>query len=416
MASPAPRSTPESLTIIGASLAGLRAAEGARQAGFAGPITMVGAETHRPYDRPPLSKQLIKGDWEPERVALRKPEVLDALDLTWRLGVSAVRYDPETAMVALSDGTSVSATAMIIATGGVVRDLPAEMTASVTAAGPKVTALRTLDDALAIREILQRPDQRVVVIGAGFIGLEVAASARVRGHQVTVLEGAPAPLIRGLGASMGAAIAELHRGQGTTVHCGVTVDKITDAGVHLSDDVIVAGSIIDGVIPADLVVVGIGVRPATDWLEGSGLIIDDGIVCDAHLRVTGSVGAQHLVYAAGDVARWHHQVLDQVIRVEHWTNAAEQGALAATNLLAAAAGTEQTPYTAVPFFWSDQPPYRIQYLGRSGPEDQVTITEGSVEEGKWLAVYQRDGVITAALGINNPKAVMPYRSLIGQKA
>lgn len=413
---PTSRSTPDSLTVIGASLAGLRAAEGARQAGFTGQITMVGAETHRPYDRPPLSKQLIKGDWEPERVALRKPEVLDALNLTWRLGVPAASYDPATALVTLADASTVSAEAMIIATGGMVRNLPAVMTEHLTSAGPKVTALRTLDDALAIRQILEQPDQRVVVIGAGFIGLEVAATARAKGHQVTVLEGAPAPLIRGLGAQMGAAIAELHRGQGTDVHCGVTVDKITDAGVHCSDDVIIAGSIIDGVIPADLVVVGIGVRPATDWLEGSGLIIEDGIVCDAHLRVTGPVGAQHLVYAAGDVARWHHQVLDQVIRVEHWTNAAEQGALAATNLLAAASGAEQTPYTAVPFFWSDQPPYRIQYLGRSGPDDEVTITEGSVEEGKWLAVYQRDGVITAALGINSPKSVMPYRSLIGQKA
>ena len=403
---PTSRSTPDSLTVIGASLAGLRAAEGARQAGFTGQITMVGAETHRPYDRPPLSKQLIKGDWEPERVSLRKPEVLDALNLTWRLGVPAASYDPATALVTLADASTVSAEAMIIANGGVVRDLPAEMTEQLTSAGSKVTTLRTLDDALAIRQILEQPDQRVVVIGAGFIGLEVAATARTKGHQVTVLEGAPAPLIRGLGAQMGTAIADLHRGQGTEVHCGVTVDEITDAGVHCSL----------GVIPADLVVVGIGVRPATDWVEGSGLIIDDGIVCDAHLRVTGPVGAEHLVYAAGDVARWHHQGLNQVIRVEHWTNAAEQGALAATNLLAAATGAEQVPYTAVPFFWSDQPPYRIQYLGRSGPEDEVTITEGSVEEGKWLAVYQRDGVITAALGINNPKAVMPYRNMIGQKA
>lgn len=413
--------TLESLTIVGASLAGLRAAEGARQAGFMGQIMMIGAETHRPYDRPPLSKQLIKGDWEPERVSLRKPEVLDALDVTWRLGVPAVSYEPATATLTLADASTVSAEAMIIATGGVVRDLPAQMTEQLTSAGPKVTALRTLDNALAIRRILDQPDQRVVVIGAGFIGLEVAASARARGHQVTVLEGAPAPLIRGLGAQMGAAIAGLHRGQGTGVYCGVTVEKITDAGVHCSPDSIMAdsilaGSIMAGVIPADLVVVGIGVRPATDWLEGSGLIIEDGIICDANLRVTGPVGAQHLVYAAGDVARWHHQVLDQVIRVEHWTNAAEQGALAATNLLAAANGAEQTPYTAVPFFWSDQSPYRLQYLGRSSPDDEVTITEGSVQEGKWLAVYQRNGVITAALGINSPKSVMPYRSLIGQKA
>jgi NADPH-dependent 2,4-dienoyl-CoA reductase/sulfur reductase-like enzyme len=397
---------PETLTIIGASLAGLRAAEGARHAGFDRPIIMVGAETHLPYDRPPLSKQLMKGDWEPDRVALRKPDALDALNLTWKLGVPATAFDPAAQSVQLADGETLSTPAVIIATGGVVRELPASMTAELTAMGPLVTALRTLDDALAIREIVNRPDQRVVVIGAGFIGLEVAATARARGHMVTVLEGAPAPLIRGLGAEMGEAIASLHLAQGTQVHCGVTVEAVSDAGVHCSL----------GVIPADLVVVGIGVRPATDWLEGSGLVIDDGVVCDDFLRVSGPVGEQNLVYAAGDIARWYHRGLGQVMRVEHWTNAAEQGAIAATNLLAAAIGAEQVAYEAVPFFWSDQPPYRIQYLGRSGPDDQVTITEGSVEEGKWLAVYQRDGIITAALGVNNPKAVMPYRSLIGQKA
>jgi NADPH-dependent 2,4-dienoyl-CoA reductase/sulfur reductase-like enzyme len=397
---------PETLTIIGASLAGLRAAEGARQAGFTGSITMVGAETHLPYDRPPLSKQLIKGDWDAQRVALRKPDALEALDLTWRLGVPAVAFDPDAQSVTLADGDTVPTPAVIIATGGVVRDLPAEMTAEVTDSGPLVTALRTLDDALAIREILHRSDQRVVVIGAGFIGLEVAATARARGHQVTVLEGAPAPLIRGLGAEMGTAIASLHIAQGTAVHCGVTVEQVTDAGVQCSL----------GLIPADLVVVGIGVRPATDWLSGSGLLIDDGVLCDEFLRVSGPVGEAHLVYAAGDIARWYHSGLNQVMRVEHWTNAAEQGALAATNLLAAATGDAQVAYQPVPFFWSDQPPYRIQYLGRSGPDDQVTVTEGSIAEGKWLAVYQRDGIITAALGVNNPKAVMPYRSLIGQRA
>jgi NADPH-dependent 2,4-dienoyl-CoA reductase/sulfur reductase-like enzyme len=397
---------PETLTIIGASLAGLRAAEAARQAGFDGSIIMVGAETHLPYDRPPLSKQLIKGEWEPERVALRKPDAFDALDLVWKLGVRATAYDPKSQSVMLADGSTLSTPALIIATGGVVKDLPVSMTAEVTTAGPLVTALRTLDDALAIREVLNRTDQRVVVIGAGFIGLEVAATARARGHRVTVLEGAPAPLIRGLGVEMGEAIASLHLAQGIDLCCGVTVDAVTDAGVQCSL----------GLIPADLVVVGIGVRPATDWLEGSGLIIDDGVVCDDYLRVSGPVGEHNLVYAAGDIARWYHRGLDQVMRVEHWTNAAEQGAAAATNLLAAAAGGEQVAYEAVPFFWSDQPPYRIQYLGRSGPDDQVNITEGSVDEGKWLAVYQRNGIITAALGVNNPKAVMPYRSLIGQKA
>ncbi len=399
-------SFPESVTIIGTSLAGLRAAEGARQAGFTGQITMVGAETHLPYDRPPLSKQLIKGEWEPERVALRKPDAFDALDLVWKLGVRATAYDPKLQSVMLADGSTLSTPALIIATGGVVKDLPVSMTAEVTTAGPLVTALRTLDDALAIREVLNRTDQRVVVIGAGFIGLEVAATARARGHRVTVLEGAPAPLIRGLGMEMGEAIASLHLAQGIDLCCGVTVDAVTDAGVQCSL----------GLIPADLVVVGIGVRPATDWLEGSGLIIDDGVVCDDYLRVSGPVGEHNLVYAAGDIARWYHRGLDQVMRVEHWTNAAEQGAAAATNLLAAAVGGEQVAYEAVPFFWSDQPPYRIQYLGRSGPDDQVTITEGSVEEGKWLAVYQHNGIITAALGVNNPKAVMPYRSLIGQRA
>lgn len=373
---------------------------------------MVGAEDHLPYDRPPLSKQILHGDWEPERVALRKPEVLAEVGVTWHRGVPAVGYDPAEGCVHLADGGTIPAEALIIATGAQPRDLPPALTEGLTPAGPVVTPLRTLDDALRIREVLQRRDPhagetpvQVVVVGAGFIGLEVAAAARRRGHQVTVLEGAPAPLIRGIGAAMGEAIADLHRAEGVDVRCAVQVEAITDTGVRTSE----------GEFPADLVVVGIGVRPATDWLEGSGLILDDGVVCDQFLLATGPVGATARVAAAGDVARWHHPVLDEVIRVEHWTNAAEQGALAATNLLAVAAGEEPTAYAPVPFFWSDQFRHRIQFLGRAGAGDELSILDGSIAEGRWLAVYHRNGVVTAALGVNNPKAVMPYRARIGER-
>jgi NADPH-dependent 2,4-dienoyl-CoA reductase/sulfur reductase-like enzyme len=267
--------------------------------------------------------------------------------------------------------------------------------------------LRTLDDSLALRRRLEdRPC--VVVIGAGFIGLEVAATAAQSGCAVIVLEAAPAPLMRGLGAEMGEVVARVHARHGVEVRCGVQIAGIEGAdgrttGVRLGDGELV---------PADVVVVGIGVSPATEWLVGSGLEIRDGIVCADSLRAAPGV------YAAGDCARWVNNLFGEAgeeMRVEHWSNAAEQGSAAAKNLLAELAGAVTAPYAPVPFFWSDQFDSRIQYVGRAHGQDEVRVVAGDLD-GSFMAMYGHDGRLRGVLGVNMPKPVMRLRKLIGERA
>ncbi len=398
------------VVIVGASLAGLRATETLRTAGHTGEIVVVGDEPHVPYDRPPLSKKVLSGEWEPDRITLRKPDDLAALEVTWRLGTRAVALDPVRRVLSVAevDGERDGATeelgydGLVIATGAVPRRLPGQPDAAFV--------LRSLDDSLALRARLAPGGQRVVVIGAGFIGLEAAATARTLGNEVVVLEGASAPLMRGLGAEMGRAVTACHADHGVEIRCGVTVASIEVGAPGSGIGSVVLG---DGsVIPADVVLVGVGVAPATDWLVGSGLELRDGVVCDEHLAVLGAPG----VVAAGDVARWPNSLFDEEMRVEHWTNAAEQGALAASNLVAAAAGRPLEPYAPVPFFWSDQYDRRIQFLGRAAAEDEVRIVSGSVEERRFLALYGREGRLRGALGLNVPKLVMPYRRLLAARA
>jgi NADPH-dependent 2,4-dienoyl-CoA reductase/sulfur reductase-like enzyme len=388
----------QNIVIVGASLAGTRAAETLRSAGFTGTITMVGAETQKPYDRPPLSKNYLAGDWDEERVALRKPEVLDELNLTWKLGVAATSLDTASQTIALANGESISYDGLIIATGGDVRCLPNQP----NIAG--IHTLRTLDDATALRNEIAE-GIRVVVIGAGFIGLEAAATARKRGAEVTVLEGLEAPLIRAMGAKMGAAIGAVHERNGVVVRCGVQVASI-DGDARVTGVTLTNGE----TITADVVIVGIGVSPATTWLETSGLTLRDGVVCNAHLNA-----GPETVFVAGDVLRWPNSLFADVeadMRVEHWTNAAEQGAHAATNLLAALNRTEQTPYAAVPFFWSDQFDARIQCLGRPSANAVVDVVAGNPADGKWCAMYSVNNRLTAVLGVSQPKLVMPSRALL----
>jgi NADPH-dependent 2,4-dienoyl-CoA reductase/sulfur reductase-like enzyme len=264
-----------------------------------------------------------------------------------------------------------------------------------------VHTLRTVDDAAAIAGALDR-GPRVVVVGAGFIGSEVAASARSRGLEVTVVEALPVPLVRAVGERMGTACAALHRDHGTDLRCGVGVRALEGRGrverVVLSD-----GS----ALQADLVVVGIGVRPATGWLEGSGLAVDDGLLCGSTLRAAPGV------FAAGDIVRWPNPTFDGPMRVEHWTNAAEQGAVAARNLLA---GKGARPFDSVPYFWSDQYGVRIQLVGHpTGQEEEVRVCHGSVEERRFVALYRRGARLVAALGMNWPRLVMRYRMAIGQR-
>jgi NADPH-dependent 2,4-dienoyl-CoA reductase/sulfur reductase-like enzyme len=397
-------STLKHVVVVGASLAGLRACETLRTDGFAGRVTLVGAEDEIPYDRPPLSKKLLAGEWEPDRIRLRKPEAVDELALDLRLGVRAVGLDTHRRVLGLGDGSELDYDGVVIATGAAPRRLPDQPVVD------GLCELRTLADALDLRARLIDPSTRVTVIGAGFIGLEVAATARQAGCVVTVLEGAPSPLIRGLGVELGAAVASVHARHDVDLRCGVQIAAIETvdgrvAGVRLGDGTLIG---------SDVVVVGIGVSPSIDWLAGSGLELRDGVVCDDTLW-TGVPG----VYAAGDCARWHNHVFDPhddaVMRVEHWTNAAEQGAAAARNLLAVANGAAATPYESVPFFWSDQFESRVQFVGRAHGDDEVHVFAGSTD-GSFAALYGWQGRLRGVLGVSMPKMVMPFRTLIAAKA
>ena len=380
------------IAIVGASLAGLRAAETLRARGFDGELTIIGDEPHRPYDRPPLSKQLLQGTVEPEQTFFRQKDGYDTLALDMRLGVRATSVDLRARRVTLADGTWADYDRLIIATGA----RPRTIRGMAPRAG--LFVLRGLDDAIALRQAL-REASHVAIVGAGFIGLEVAASCRARGLPVTVIEALPDPLSRILPQTLCEMVAAMHRDHGVDLRTGVTVsDLIGDArvgGVALSD-----GSRVD----ADVVVVGIGVTPNTEWLESSGLTLDNGVVCD------GSGQAAPGVYAAGDVARvvnrWHGDSL----RIEHWTNAVEQGVHAAENALA---GPEaSTSFSSVPYFWSDQYDRKIQFVGLAHRHDEMVIVDGSLADRRLVALFRRGDRVVACLAVNQPRALIKYRKLL----
>jgi NADPH-dependent 2,4-dienoyl-CoA reductase/sulfur reductase-like enzyme len=384
------------IAIVGASLAGLRAAEALRDRGFDGELTLIGDEPHRPYDRPPLSKQVLQGVWEPEQTLFRKKDGYDALALDMRLGVRALSLDLRARRVTLADGTFADYDRLIIATGARVRTLPS------IAPRTGLLSLRGLDDAIVLRRALME-GPRVAVVGAGFIGLEVAASCRARGLSVTVIEPLAVPFAPIFGRTFGEMVAAMHRDHGVDLRTGVAVTNVFGesriAGVALSD-----GSRID----ADVVVVGIGVTPNTEWLEDSGLTLDNGIVCN------GSGEAAPGVYAAGDVARIANRWHGDSPRIEHWTNAVEQAVCVAENALA---GPEAcTHFWSVPYFWSDQYDRKIQFIGRARPHDEMVIVDGSLEDRRLTALYRRGDRVVACLAVNQPRALIKYRKLLAAGA
>jgi len=382
-----------SVVIAGASLAGMHAAHTLRREGYDGRITVIDADANTPYDKPPLSKHILAGTWDVDRITL--PAAREDLGLEYLLGRRAMGLDLADRFVRLDGGDRIGYDGLVIATGAAARWLPgAPMLEG-------VHVLRTLDDCLALRDDLDDLPERVVVVGAGFIGAEVAATCRNRGLEVTLLEGLDVPLERALGREMGMVMAELHRYHDVDLRLGVGVEGLlgTDRveGVRLSDGT---------VIPATVVVVGIGVTPNTGWLGGSGLNIDDGVVTDETL-----VAAPGVV-AAGDIARWPSARYGEMIRVEHWETAIQMGEATAKRLLAEHHGTEPEAFDPVPWFWSDQYDRKIQLAGRSGADDDVEVVIGSTDEHRFVALYGRAGRVVGVLGMNRPRHVMQLRSLV----
>ena len=379
------------LVVVGASLAGLKAVESARKSGYSGAVILVGGEDELPYDRPPLSKAFL-GDAEPRVPYYRTRAEFDELAIDFRPGRRATGLDADRRILIVGD-ESIEYDALIVATGAEARTLPGSQTLS------GVHTLRTAADATAIRAALDR-EARTLVVGAGFVGAEVASAARKRGLPVVILEGAATPLVRAVGPAMGEVLATLHAANGAELRCGITVTAVEGDGaverVRLSDGTTVA---------ADLVVVGIGATPATGWLAGSSLEVDNGVVCDATLAA--SVPG---VYAAGDVAWWHNPLFGRSMRLEHWTSAQEQGALAARNALDPA---RAKAYSTVPYFWSDWYGSRIQFVGTpDGPELRVF---GSVEEGRLLALYGDGERIVGALALNRQPDIMKLRAAVAKR-
>ncbi|HEX2214525.1 MAG TPA: FAD/NAD(P)-binding oxidoreductase [Mycobacterium sp.] len=370
------------IVIVGGGLAAARTAEQLRRSEYSGPVTIVSDEDHLPYDRPPLSKEVLRA--ETDDVTLKPAEFYAENDITVRLGSGARSVDTAARTVTLNDGSQIGYEELIIATGLVPKRIPSFPDLD------GIHVLRNYDESVALRK--QAGSARhAVVVGAGFIGCEVAASLRKLGVQVALVEPQPAPLASVLGVQIGELVARLHRAEGVDVRCGVGVSEVRGAErvekVVLSD-----GSELD----TDLVVVGIGSHPATGWLEGSGIEVDNGIVCDTN----GRSSAPH-VWAIGDVASWRHSLGHQV-RVEHWSNVADQARVLVPTML----GQEPPTAVSVPYFWSDQYDVKIQCLGEPEADDTVHIVE---DDGrKFLAYYERDGVVAGVVGGGMPGKVICF--------
>lgn len=389
-------SGPSRIAVVGASAAGLGVAEALRREGFDGDLTLIGAERHPPYDRPPLSKQVLSGAWPEERVRLRESGAITALDLDLRLGTRATGVDVHARKLSLSGDQTLPYDALVVATGVRPRRLPG------TEGVDGVHVLRTVDDAVRLRGALAHKP-RLVVVGAGFMGAEAAAVAAQLGAEVTMVTDAAVPLAEVLGDELGNMLAGIHQDHGVRIEPGVMVESVTTesgraTGVRLSDG---------RVLPADEVLVAIGAIPNVDWLAGSDIPVGNGVECDA------TCAAAPGVWAAGDVASWSHPVLAQRIRIEHRTNATEQGLAVARNILA---GRDAVPFEPVPYIWSDQYDRKIQIYGRPQGADRVRIVEGSVAERKLIAVYGKDDRIRGAVGVNMARGIRRYRALVAEAA
>ncbi len=353
---------PSTFAIVGASLAGARAAETLRAEGFDGRIVLFGAESHLPYERPPLSKGYLQGTAEAPFV--HPADWYAEQDVDLRLGTRVTALDPAAHEVETAEGDRLRYTKLLLTTGSNVRRLADAVT------------LRTLDDSDRLRAAL-RPGARVVIVGAGWIGLEVAAAARIAEAEVTVLEQAPAPLLAALGPEMAAVFARLHVEHGVDLRCGVNVRAVRSDAVLLDD----------GTVPADLVVAGIGVTPDVDLARAAGLKVDNGVLVDEHLQTSAPD-----VLAAGDVANAYHPFLGRHLRVEHWANALNQPVVAAKTMLG-----QDAAYDRLPYFFTDQYDLGMEYTGLAEGE---LVVRGDLDAREFVAFWLRDGRLTAAMNVN----------------
>lgn len=382
----------ERVVIVGASLAGIRVAEHVRRLGFEGELVLIGDEPHLPYDRPPLSKKVLLGEATEEDLALRHLPYED-LQLDLRLGVPAVRFDGATRTVFLADGTSIQGDRVFICTGVRARPLPN------IAPQPGVHTLRSLEDAQAIRQLLDE-NQRIVVVGGGFIGAEVAAVARQLGKDVTLVEPMPTLMLRGIGEKWGRFMEAYHRDQGVDVRTGVGVAAVRGTSA------LEAVELTDGtVIETSLMVVGIGADPNVEWLEGSGVDIANGVVTDAY-------GESNIagVYAVGDVARFRHEAYDDHVRVEHWTNAVEMARVVVANALQ----EEQQVYHTIPMVWSDQFDLKLQTAGNMNDFDEEVVTMHDAATGHCLILRGKGGILRAAISFNRASLLVRMKMLMAR--
>jgi 3-phenylpropionate/trans-cinnamate dioxygenase ferredoxin reductase subunit len=378
----------EHVVVVGASLAGLRATEALRREGFAGRLTVLGEEPYWPYDRPPLSKEILVGEMQPHETTF---SVADDLSVDWLLGDPATTLDTGRRLIGTAGGQEIAYDALILATGSEPRRLP-----GLEPDGERVIDLRTIDDSLRLRTLFESAAD-ILIVGAGFIGVEVASAACKCGIDTTIVTLDP-PLLPA-GQLAGQVAYRLLDEHGVEVWPGRTVLSLSGDGNRRT------ATLDDGTtLSADIVVVAIGAKPRVDWLEGSGLRLEDGIVCDASLRAVGVPG----VLAAGDVARWPNPLFGGMsMRVEHWTNAVEQGTAAAKALLA---GEQAEPFGGLPSFWSDHFGTRLQSVGLPSLADEFVVTSGDVTSGRFGAAAYRDSQIVGGVAYAMPKALISLRA------